>query len=334
VKSDGSPVGPRSDVLFIGGTSGNDSVIVAFDHETGQTLVSLNSGYEIFGTSVLLEDVLVSTHGGDDVIVFLCTRPGQTILVDAGEDDDAVLLVYAAPEGRYSLMGGAGADVLYIEEGYLARVTMEGGDGDDQLVLGGGDSIEGTLDGGDGDDWLLVLATGSTTFTLLGGAGKDVLLGGVGADRLEGGEGDDIVLGGLYLERDGDDTLFGGDGTDVLIGGAGADWLYGGAGEDLIVAGALGEDFFGDEETPGVLQVWLQWIEDTVPFLDRIDILLGELEGMIDPQFVFSPGENILDDGAVDVIYGGGDDDWILSKSDEDEGIDAESGDFLTEIDT
>ena len=104
----------------------------------------------------------------------------------------------------------------------------------------------------------------------------------------------------------------------MIIGGDGADSLSGGAGQDMIVAGSLSLDYFGEEEPPGIFQVWEQW-RTSDPIETRVDYLTGaQTGGVIDPEFVLVPGTTVLNDGAVDTVLGGGDEDWLVYDFDTD----------------
>jgi Ca2+-binding RTX toxin-like protein len=74
-----------------------------------------------------------------------------------------------------------------------------------------------------------VFNTSATALNLTGTGFRDVLFGGIGADKLSGGAGDDNLAGAA-----GNDQLTGGDGNDRLFGGAGADILNGGIGTDTV----------------------------------------------------------------------------------------------------
>lgn len=100
---------------------------------------------------------------------------------------------------------------------------------------------------------------------------------------LDGGRGNDILIGG-----DGRDILIGGLGRDILIGGAGRDILIGGFGEDILVGGTT------DADLEAVRTIWT----GNLSFRDRV----AALEGLIDSQ----------DDGAIDLLFGGAGQDWLL----------------------
>jgi peroxidase len=100
---------------------------------------------------------------------------------------------------------------------------------------------------------------------------------------LDGGRGNDILVGG-----DGRDILIGGQGRDILIGGAGRDILIGGFGDDILIGGTT------DADLEAVRTIW----SSNQSFHDRV----AALQGLIDSQ----------DDGAIDLLFGGVGQDWLL----------------------
>jgi Ca2+-binding RTX toxin-like protein len=117
------------------------------------------------------------------------------------------------------------------------------------------------------------------------------LYGGDGDDYLKGGGGNNVLVGGA-----GDDVLHGGGGSDLLIGGTGADQLFSSDGNDLLIAGYT--DFDGVETTlRDVMAVWTS----SASYQCRVNTLRNGL---------FSGA--LHDDGAADVLTGGGGRDWYL----------------------
>jgi Ca2+-binding RTX toxin-like protein len=182
----------------------------------------------------------------------------RSVVVNAGDADDAVTLPRGPTGGSIVAIGGAGADTL------SGGGALYGGPGND--VLTGSDSgvCENPKGGGCGE-------------TLMGGAGNDVLRGGGGGDSLIGDgantpaddrpgvsepeRGDDVIDGGpgedtvAYVGRsvgvrvdladsapggsDGErdrttrvENAVGGDGADMLLGNDERNMLTGGGGDD------------------------------------------------------------------------------------------------------
>ena len=181
-----------------------------------------------------------------------------SVVVDAGDGDDAMTLPPGPSGGTRVGIGGDGADSM------SGGGSLYGGPGND--VLTGSDSAGctiprnddcgETLVGGAGDDVLRGSGGGDT---LIGdgadtpsddrpgipepGRGNDVIDGGVGGDtvgypgRSAGVRVDlaDTAPGGSTGERDritGVENAVGGDGADLLLGNDERDLLTGGAGDD------------------------------------------------------------------------------------------------------
>ena len=150
-----------------------------------------------------------------------------------------------------------------------------------------------------------ILAGGSGRDTISGGAGRDLLLGGDGNDTLSGGRGADVLLGGA-----GSDTLRGGDGRDVLFGGADKDTLFGGGGDDLLLGGLTAFDSDGR----ALDLIAAEWAS-TRPYSTRIDNLEGRgTDDRANGNVFLLPGSTVLDDGAVDRLFGESGRDWFFRK--------------------
>jgi Ca2+-binding RTX toxin-like protein len=146
-----------------------------------------------------------------------------------------------------------------------------------------------------------IAATGRVVF--YGGAGDDVLLallsvpveahGGAGNDAILTGFGHDVIWGDL-----GDDTIFAQFGDDVLIGGAGRDVLYGQYGNDLLFGGEL----YGTHDGVGPYD-----------FATLRGISAAWAIGIADDDLASSLADD-LDDTEQDVLFGGGERDWLLGN--------------------
>ena len=136
--------------------------------------------------------------------------------------------------------------------------------------------------------------------TKIGGPGDDVLYGTDNPDRIDGRGGNDVIYGRggndghhsrgehYLIGGEGDDAIYGGDGDDDILGGRnvwyggqaqgekGEDALYGGNGDDIITGDAGSDVIYGNRGFDSI-----------------------------------SDGENR--GGAVDVLYGGSDNDYFNS---------------------
>ncbi|HEU5253125.1 MAG TPA: hypothetical protein VFU16_07360 [Solirubrobacterales bacterium] len=145
-----------------------------------------------------------------------------------GRHPDADLIVAAATDAHYKVIGGDGDDRIKATakgtefEWRLPHrtLTLVGGDGDDLLV--GGEERD-FVEGREGDD------------AIYGGAGRDHLEGGEGNDRAFGGPGDDSLSSQFDQNGPFTDFLSGGGGRDSLRAIDGdADTLTCGTGPDNV----------------------------------------------------------------------------------------------------
>ena len=234
-----------------------------------------------------------------------------SVVVDAGDGDDAVTLPAGPSGGTLLGIGGVGADTM------SGGGSLYGGPGND--VLTGSDSAGcsiprnddcgETLVGGAGDD---VLRGGGGGDSLIGdgantpadnrpgiaepGRGNDVIDGGVGGDtvgypgRSAGVRVDlaDSAPGGSEGERDrvsGVENAVGGDGADLLLGNDERNLLRGGGGDDRM-DGRGGNDR----------------LEDVGPGADT-------LRGGAGKDKLYAPGKS-------DRLFGGAGDDVLSPSSD------------------
>lgn len=199
--------------------SGNDTIEVTVDPDTGETVLTVTHYTE---SQCVVEEVripadqevVINTGGGSDTI----TVPSGTdvnLRFSGGEGDDTVSAQGAT--GDIEAFGGEGADTLELGSG---ADVVHGGAGDDYVDSGGGDD------------------------QVFGGLGNDVLYGMDGEDVISGGEGNDYLEGAT-----GDDRLFAGQGDDIVSGGFGDDTGHGGAGDDTMYAGSGTDSFTGGQGT-------------------------------------------------------------------------------------
>jgi PKD repeat protein len=261
----------------------------------------------------------VYTGSGDHAVTVTATdkdgatgpAAGQTVTVVAVELQNGALVVggttgadtitlTAVGNGAVNVVVN-GQDLGTFTTGVTAPgagpVIVHGQTGDDQITLvgdvGGTFPITAALFGGDGNDTLDAVASNRAS-VLVGGAG--------------------------------DDSLLGGSGRDILIGGVGADTLRGGAGDDVLVAGRTEHD--GSLNALDFL--FREWVRTDADFATRRAHLSGELEGGSNDPF-FLNALTVHDDGAADLLFGDGDQDWFLTSASDDVN-DLEGGDFVTNL--
>ena len=176
--------------------------------------------------------------------------------------------------------GGAGNNVIEVDDDVMISVTLTAGDGQNEIKGGGGGA---NISAGSGNNFL---SADGADDTLTGGAGDDLLQGGAGVDHFVGGSGFTTVsyansptavkvdlsaaspvgqggyaqgdtysnIGGFQGSNYGDtfiagaqgEVFDGGTGDDTLIGGAGNDMLDGGGGADVLTGGGGANTFVFD----------------------------------------------------------------------------------------
>jgi Ca2+-binding RTX toxin-like protein len=185
---------PKPNILNIGGTDGNDSIIV--NVSKGKYVVKVNGNTRAIATT-RVSGVTIGAGAGNDHIRILLGKfaPSYLFTIDCGDGNDVVV----ADGERDYILGGAGDD------------SLNGGGGNDIIY---GDAGNDTLLGGAGND-------------TLGGDSEDNLFfqgqtpsNTAGNDSLNGGAGNDWLLGGLKTSAipydNGLDTFVGGAGNDIL----------------------------------------------------------------------------------------------------------------------
>jgi len=149
----------------------------------------------------------------------------------------------------------------------------------------------------------LVLALPAFAKTIVGSAYADTLRGTAQADRMYGKGGNDRVFG-----LDGDDRIVGGPGTDRLDGGPGNDLLVARDGARDIVACGPGRDTAVVDERdlvracesvqlPALPEYVLAGAGD-IASDEEEDELTARLVSRIDPDVVFTTGDNAYPDGS------------------------------------
>ena len=178
------------------------------------------------------------------------------------------------------IIGSSDNDTVTIEN-VIQNAIVYGNAGDDVIHSSAGTD---SLFGGDGNDWIT------------GGDGDDRIYGNAGNDQLGGNGGNDIVSGGT-----GDDQVVGQSGIDLLLGGDGADHVLGNNDRDLLFANGATRD--SDPSHDG----------------DALDIFDHDYHEMISLHGSWIGGNLGIsgfvsngNDGDVDRLQGGRDDDWFL----------------------
>jgi hypothetical protein len=218
------PLNPGHTLLAVGGTEGDDSILINPAH----------------GLNVLVDGERVGRFTG-----------AERIAVFGGDGDDSIRIAGAIRVNAW-LDGGAGDDQL---KGGKGNDVLLGGDGNDMLlgtqgqdILIGGAGMD-SLNGGPGDDivigGLLMLDQGDL-FTV----NQTWSGGGSFADRV-----DDLQTGAVALTAGAADAAVQDDGeADRLQGGAGRNWFFASPDTDTVVGNmhkALITDLLSGSTDPG-----------------------------------------------------------------------------------
>ena len=286
---------PGEGVLIVTGTNLNDVIVIEpRPVNTAQLRVKINGHLiGIFDRSAVQHIVAFGLAGNDIIVVNATLTQSAKLFGDDGNDQ------LFGGRGNDQLDGGAGNDHLF---GGSGDDTLCGDDGNDFLFgQNGNDVLFGDagndhLFGGAGNDQLF---GGDGNDFLFGGVGNDMLFGQAGNDQLFGENGADILVGG-----DGNDKLFGGVGRDILIGGTGSDQLFGGAGDDILVAGST----VHDENIDALSAILAEWTSSN-SYTTRVNNI--RFGGGANGAFTLDAA-TVLDDGQVDILFGGAGQDWFL----------------------
>jgi len=198
------------------------------------------------------------------------------------------------PTHNALFVGGTGGDdTIVVKQGTSSAyldVVINGVDKGQFAVTSNGVSITRiVVYGNDGNDTITLNTNiGAIDAVLYGGAGNDTITGGSGNTFLDGGAGND--------------TLTARGNRNVLVGGAGQDTLNGGSGDDVLIGGTYrySEDL---DAVFGLMAVWKSSSSDA----QRVSDLRT---GGTDNLFAMTAA-TILDDNAVDQLFGNSGQDWF-----------------------
>jgi uncharacterized delta-60 repeat protein len=206
------PCNPGQTALAVGGTSGNDTIVV---NPAGGNAVSVNLNGVSLGTFSPTGRILVyGQAGNDDIQVAGGISLSAWLYGGAGNDR------LKGGNGNNILLGGAGDDLLV---GGNARDILIGGTGADRLVGNAEDDIliagSTAFDGNEAAlcavlrEWTSARSYAARVANLMGtGSGTDF------ANRLNGN---------FFLKTDGSGvTVFDDGSADVLTGSSGQDWYF------------------------------------------------------------------------------------------------------------
>jgi hypothetical protein len=255
----------QPDGIFVNGTIGDDSIVVASDDAGGVNVTGLAAAYLITGAEGGVDALMVQALAGIDTLRFNGSGANENIDLSANglrvrlfRDVGSVTLDFDGVETvRLRTLGGA--DNVTLND--LAGTAVTSVHVDLASFGGGGDAQpDGIFVNGTNGDDVIVVAGDAAGLSVMGlAAALDITGAEAGVDTLtvQALAGDDVVdasgvaAGAISL------AIFGGADEDVLIGGPGGDLMAGGPGADIAFLGA-GNDTF--EWNPG----------------DGSDVVLGE----------------------------------------------------------
>lgn len=265
-----------SDTVFVGGSSGNDSISIGL---AGKAVSVTGLSAQVLLAHAEAADVLfVNSGNSDDKINAAALAAGAIRLyVVGGLGNDTITGGLGADNlsgdiGNDAVLGNAGADTLFGADG---NDTLTGGKGDDQVFGGlgtdrmiwnagdgtdlveGGDGVDiAEVNGGKAAEIFTVTANGArvrvdglspVAFSLDVGTTEQVVINANGGNDQISTAGNLAALIALTIDGGfGNDTILGGNGSDVLLGGAGNDFIDGNQGNDFALLGAGNDRFQWD----------------------------------------------------------------------------------------
>jgi Ca2+-binding RTX toxin-like protein len=218
------PTYPGTTALAVGGTTGDDTIVLHPIGNTGKIEVLINGVSQ--GTFIPTGRLIVFGQAGNDDIQVAGNIPNAAWLF-GGDGNDRL----KGGAGNNVLVGGNGNDILI---GGSGRNLLIGGDGADQLIGNGGDDI---LIGGrtafDANDAALAAVMAEWTSSR-SYADRVANLRGLGTGLR--------INGDYFLKTSGPDaTVFDDGSADILTGGAGLDWFFAG------IAGTINGQHNGEQ---------------------------------------------------------------------------------------
>ncbi len=227
---------------------------------------------------------------------------------------------WSGSEQRLSVSGIATGQLNTTS--YMFVENLTGGSGDDLFEMLPDGQVTGTLSAGAGFNTLSYRQRSSSVTVNLASTPRvatsvssiidsfSILIGGSSDDTLVGSRTRSMVLSGLA----GNDTLTGGLLRDILIGGLGSDQLDGGRGQDILIGGVL------TYETDAIgLKSILQELQSSRSTIEIRSNLRGTTSTGVNGTYYLrnsasASDDTLVDDGAVDTLFGGDDIDWYIAS--------------------
>jgi hypothetical protein len=298
-----------------GGTASDTFVFLA----DGSIVGTVNGGggsdtldYGSYGSPVQV-DLLSRTSNALGAFVSISALAGST-MIDTLIGDNA--------NRTWSLTGNDAGMVGTFS--FTSFEALAGGDGNDTFRFTAAGNISTQISGGGGINELdyaawsspatVNLMTGTASAAggvtdihdVTGGTADDLLIGNALDNMLAGGGGDDLLLGG-----GGADDLRGGGGRDLIFAGSGSDRIDGGAADDLLLGGRITyfDEATGTLDAPALTAIRNEWKRTNLDYNGRVFNLSNG--GGLNGTSVLN-SSTVLDDGAVDTLFGRAALDWFL----------------------
>ncbi|MGL4634875.1 MAG: calcium-binding protein [Beijerinckiaceae bacterium] len=301
------------------------------------TFTGTTSAETIYGPN---SDVFFKSGGGADTLVggsgydtFSFTGssfsavPAPGLSINGGGGSDSLLLSGDGSTYDFTQVSLTSVEAMTFTGGTLTArfLSSQFGAGGITIVAPNNTQVDLTVVGGAFDFSALTLINGwnaNSIIRISGSFAAESLTGTAGANELNGLDGDDLLAG-----LGGNDTLSGGVGNDTLDGGSGNDFINGGAGNDLLTGGTGNDTFVVDSNLDSIYEIFGEGT-DTVnssAAFTQLDagLTLENLTytGTAGGTLYGNSLGNILTGGinsdnlngffGVDVLYGGGGDDYL-----------------------
>jgi Calx-beta domain/PKD domain/RTX calcium-binding nonapeptide repeat (4 copies) len=212
---------------------------------------------------------------GNDLVVSGTPGPDNIVFAATNNSSAVAVTLNGTPLGTFTLPS---------VKGVAGTVFAYGGPGNDWIEAKSAVINNITYQfpravafhGGDGNDNLIISSTATVSAVLVGGAG--------------------------------DDTLLGGNGADILVGGLGFDTLNGRGKEDILIGNRVAYE----DDLTAMRLLRLEWGRTDIPLGMKVDHIRGYLPGGQNGSYILD-ASTILEDQAVDDLWGGAGTDWFFS---------------------
>ncbi len=323
-----SAVGRITSVERIIGSSRQDAITGANSPNTWE-ITGASTG-SINGLNFESFEIL---RGGSNADQFNFGPSGSILQIAAGGGADTLR---AADKNNSWRITGSARGTLNTTTNFTDVEHLVGGSLDDSVEMTTAGRVTGSLTGGAGTNSLSYrnYTTPVSVNATVGVATNvpnlapdfQILIGGAGADNLRAFAGVPSVL----IGNAGNDVLTGSTGRDILIGGLGSDTLRGGGAEDILIGGSTTHDAAPSQ----LANLRAEWTSDR-SYSERI----GNLQGTAitgtplnnETYLRNTPTDTLLDDNAVDNLYGEDDLDWFIASLANDLLVDRIADELITD---